>query len=230
MRLLNALKSDVKFQMRQGFYVIYIIITIFYMIALSWLPDHILKYAVAGVLYSDPSVLGLFFIGGIIMLEKVQGIIDYVIVTPLRIREYIFSKVISLAFLSVVAGCAISIVTYSHKVNWLVLIIGILLTSVLYTLLGILICTKCKSVNEFMVKMIPYMLIFTIPCLSLIGFKYSYVFTIFPSVATIRIVFGAYTGISTIEAIILIIYTLLIDILIFNKVQKVFEDKIVYGG
>ena len=65
MRLLNAIWSDIKFQIKQGFYLVYLIITIMYLIILSMLPENVLTIALPLVVFSDPSVLGLFFIGGI---------------------------------------------------------------------------------------------------------------------------------------------------------------------
>jgi fluoroquinolone transport system permease protein len=41
-----------------------------YLIILSFLPENIFSVALPLVVFSDPSVLGLFFIGGIILLEK----------------------------------------------------------------------------------------------------------------------------------------------------------------
>src|SRR5690554_5975368 len=97
MRLLHAVWADIRFQFKQGFYLVYVLITITYLIILSFLPEEILSVGLPLVIFSDPSVLGLFFIGGIIMLEKMQGILSVLVVSPLRTTEYILSKVISLA-------------------------------------------------------------------------------------------------------------------------------------
>jgi len=73
MRLRHAILADIRFQIKHGFYLVYVIITIMYLIILSFLPENILSVALPVVVFSDPSVLGLFFIGGIILLEKGQG-------------------------------------------------------------------------------------------------------------------------------------------------------------
>jgi fluoroquinolone transport system permease protein len=96
MRLLHALQADVRFQWKQGFYLVYILITIIYLIILSFLPENVLSIALPLVVFSDPSVLGLFFIGGIIMLEKAQGFCLFWWFHTLRTTEYVLSKVISL--------------------------------------------------------------------------------------------------------------------------------------
>lgn len=231
MRIAGALKTDFKFQVKQGFYVIYLFITIFYMIILSFLPKDYLKIILPILIFSDPSVVGFFFIGGIIMLEKLQGILSCIVVTPLRIKEYILSKVISLSILAVVAGSAIALVSgYEGQINFIILALGIFFISVFFVLVGIVVVVGCKTLNQYFVKMVPFMLFIALPCFSLIGFKFSYVFTIFPSVAGLRIIFGAFDYSNVMEIVILIGYLGLIDYILLNKVEKIFENKIVYGG
>lgn len=231
MRITGALKTDFKFQVKQGFYVIYLFLTIIYMVILSILPKAYLNIVLPILIFTDPSIVGFFFIGGIIMLEKLQGVINCLVVTPLRIKEYILSKVISLSILAVVAGVAITLTSgYKENINFIILGIGIFVVSVFFVLIGIIVVVGCKTLNQYIVKMIPFMLFFMLPCISLIGFKFSYVFTIFPSVAGLRIIFGAFNNGNILEILLLIGYVSIIDYLLLNKVEKIFENKIVYGG
>jgi fluoroquinolone transport system permease protein len=228
MRLLHAIWADIRFQMKQGFYLVYVLITIMYLIILSFLPKDVLSIALPLVVFSDPSVLGLFFIGGIIMLEKVQGVLSVVVVSPLRTIEYLLSKVVSLALISVLAAFAITGFSNYNDVSWLLLFLSTILTSGIFTLCGIMINAGCQTVNQYMIKTIPYMLLFVLPCFSLIGFPYSWVFTIIPSVAALRLMLGAYTGISFYEALALIIYLTGMNYLFLRWTIRVFENKIIY--
>jgi fluoroquinolone transport system permease protein len=228
MRLLHALRADISFQLKQGFYLVYLLITIIYLVILSFLPEKALSITLPLVVFSDPSVLGLFFIGGIIMLEKVQGILSVVVVSPLRTIEYILSKVISLTILSVLAALAITVFSQYGSVSWLLLIISTVLTSAVFTLCGIIINAGCHTVNQYMIKTIPYMLLFVLPCFSLIGFPYSWLFTIVPSVAALRLMMGAYTGIPVYEAIVLITYLAGIYYLLLRWTIRVIENKIIF--
>ncbi len=228
MRFLHAIWADIRFQMKQGFYLVYVLITIIYLILLSFLPEDVLAIALPLVVFSDPSVLGLFFIGGIIMLEKVQGVLSVLVVSPLRTIEYIMSKVVSLAFISVLAAFTITGFSNYDGVNWLLLFLSTVLTSSIFTLCGIMINAGCYTVNQYMIKTIPYMLLFVLPCFSLIGFPYSWVFTIVPSVAALRLMLGAYAGIPFFEAIVLIIYLIGVNYLFLRWTIRVFENEIIY--
>ncbi|EKD25777.1 MAG: ABC-2 type transporter [uncultured bacterium] len=228
MRLLHAVWADMRFQMKQGIYFVYVIITIMYLIILSFLPADILKIALPLVVFSDPSVLGLFFIGGIILLEKIQGVLMVVVVSPLKTIEYIFSKIISLAVVSVFAAFIITAFSNYESVNWLIFLISTLLTSGIFSLLGIMINAGCETVNQYILKTIPYMLLFVLPCFSLIEFPYSYLFTVVPSVAALRLMIGAYMGISWYEALGLIVYLCGVSYFLLRWTVRVFENKIVY--
>ncbi|HBE41636.1 MAG TPA: ABC transporter [Bacteroidales bacterium] len=228
MRFLHAIWVDIRFQLKQGFYLVYVLITIIYLILLSFLPEDVLSIALPLVVFSDPSVLGLFFIGGIIMLEKVQGVLSVLVVSPLRTIEYLLSKVVSLALVSVLAAFAITGFSNYSNVNWLLLFLSTVLTSGIFTLCGIMINAGCQTVNQYMIKTIPYMLLFVLPCVSLVGFPYSWVFTIVPSVAALRLMLGAYTGIPFYEAVALIIYLIGINYLFLRWTIRVFENEIIY--
>lgn len=228
MRLLHAIRADIRFQMKQGFYLVYVIITLLYLVILSFLPYELLSVALPLVVFSDPSVLGLFFIGGIILLEKVQGVLMVVVVSPLRTAEYILSKVISLAILSILAAFVISFFSNYEAINWLLLLLATILTSGIFTMSGIMINAGCETVNQYMLKTIPYMLLFVLPCFSLIGFPYSYLFTVVPSVAALRLMMGAYLGIAWFEAVALVVYLAGINYLFLRLTMRVFENKIVF--
>lgn len=228
MRQLNAIKADIRFQLKQGFYYVYVAITMMYLLVLSFLPEAVLPVVTPIIVFSDPSVLGLFFIGGIIMLEKLQGVMMVIVVTPLKTTEYILSKLISLALIAIAVGVAITVFSHNKGVNWVLLILSIALTSGIFTLCGIMISAGCQTVNQYMVKSIPYMFLFTLPCLSLIGFPYSWIFTVFPSVAALKLMMGAYSTIPVWEAVGLTLYLAGLNYLFYRFTIRVFESKIVY--
>ncbi len=231
MRLKGALITDFKFQFKQGFYVIYVLLTIMYMVILSLVPTNYKKLILPLVIYSDPAFVGLFFIGGIIMLERMQGVLNYLVITPLYIKEYLLSKILSLSSLAVIAGFAIAISSgYEGRINYMFLFIGIFLVSTFFILIGVIVVTTCHSLNQYIVNMIPAMLVLAIPCVSLIGTGYAYVWTIFPSVAGLRVLLSSFYQSSILEIMCLIGYLSLWNWLLFRKVIHIFTDKIVYGG
>jgi fluoroquinolone transport system permease protein len=221
-RFLNTLKSDITFQLRQGFYAIYVLVTLVYMVVMMKLPESIKAVAVSLTVFSDPSVLGFFFIGGLVMLEKDQGMFRYLTVTPLSPGEYLLSKAFSMALVAMMAGSTITLTTYSGHVNWFYLIPGILLTSLFFTLYGILPAAKSRTINQYFIRMVPYLLFMILPCFSAIGFPYDYLFNIFPSVAGLRLIMGAFTGLAPLEALLNLFILAVMNALILKNVIKTY--------
>jgi fluoroquinolone transport system permease protein len=227
LRILNALKADMLFQFKQGFYFVYLFLGVLYVIVCSQFSEAVVRFVLPIALYTDPSILGLFFIGGILLLEKEQGILALVYVTPLRTWEFILSKVISLGFVSLVASIGIALAAYKGPTNYFLLIFSVILTSWFYTLVGFIIATKSKSVNDFFVKIIPLMIVLILPCIPAIIFPNLFWLSIIPSVSSLRLVWGAYHGISLLEVMVSSAYLILIGVIFFRKTQTTFQNTMI---
>jgi len=193
MRFLNLLKTDLKFQYKQGFHGIYIGITLLYILILTLIPREWLPMVVPLLVFTDPSALGLFFIGGVAMLEKEQGIMDYIEVTPITFTEYVLSKVLTLSALATVVALIITIgAQMETTVNYWYLCMGVFFTSVFFIYVGLWIVIRCRNLNHYLMRMIPYLLVLGLPCVSILGFSYSWLLWIFPSVAGFNLIYGAF--------------------------------------
>ena len=230
MRIVNALKADVRFQIKQGFYLVYVLLTFIYMVILGKLPQEWKSTVIPLVLFSDPSMVGFFFIGALVMLEKVQGVIQYVVVTPLRSMEYLLAKVVSLTILAIAATVMITLATYGYDLNWFLLILAVTLISSFFVFYGFIVAVRCTTLNQYFIRMIPYLMLIILPCFSLIGFPYSWMFNIFPSVAGLKLVFGAFNGIDSLSASAYTVYLLAANLAIARYVEQVFDRMATEGA
>ena len=105
-RLAAALKSDILYQWRYGFYFIYMFMTAVFVAVIRLLPEGWRQTALILTLLSDPVLLGFFFIGGILQLERGEGLLDALFLSPLRPSEYLISKALSLALISAASSGA----------------------------------------------------------------------------------------------------------------------------
>lgn len=230
-RLKNALKTDLLFQYKEGFFAIYIAICLIYLVILAIIPSNYLSIVIPLVIFSDPAGIGLFFIGGIIMLEKKQGSIHYLIVTPLRTQEYIYSKLISFSLLASWVGIIITYFSnYNGVVNLPFLLLGTIATATFFTNIGIILSVKCSSLNQYFIKMVPWMILLMLPCLSLLQESYNHIFSLIPSVAGLRIIYGSFNHYTTTELFLLTCYLSVFNYFMLSKVNKIFDKSIVYGG
>lgn len=229
-RILQALKADLSFQFKQGFYTIYLTISVMYIAVLYCFPIELRRIIAPLCAYSDPAVVGMFFTGAQLMLEKSQGVLSCIAVTPLEPREYIGAKVLSFSIFGCVMALLIALATIGLDFNLFYYLTGIILTSAMFTGIGVIIGVKSRSMNELIVKLIPPLVIFTLPCLGMISFKYSQLLEIFPSLPALEIVFAAFNGLTPLKIVAYLFYVLLWDVWLFKRAVHSFESYAVMKG
>lgn len=190
MRILSAFKYDVKFQVRHGFYYAYLFVTVVYIAGLRLVPETYRTLATVLVIFTDPSVLGFFFIGGVLLLEKGQNTLESLFVTPLRVSEYIWSKVASLTMLSLLSSLAIAVFSLGTGVNIALLVLGVGLGSVFFTLLGFALASRARSLNQYFFYSIPTA-IFDLPLLKYLGLPDAWLYYLLPSQPELLLIEGA---------------------------------------
>ncbi|MEX1378016.1 MAG: ABC transporter permease [Eubacteriales bacterium] len=231
-RTLSCINADIKFQLKHGFYTVYIVLSMLYIIIMSFISQDALKYVLPILVYMDPAGLGLFFIGGMILMEKEQGILSLLYITPLKVNEYIVSKVTTLGLISALAGTAVSLASYRLQCNYFLLFAGTFLVSIFFTLLGIWIVSRTKTVNEYLVKMIPMIMVFIVPCLTLIpnNFVPGFVNTLslaVPSAGGLKLMFGAYDSIGMLDISVSFFGLIAVNGLLLKKVHKILMNKVI---
>lgn len=170
MRLKNLIIGDVCFQVKYGFYFVYVVLTIFYIALLFAFPAHWREKAVSIMIFSDPAAMGLFFMGAIVLLEKSQRVIDALTISPVKVLEYILSKVISLSFISVIVALVLALAAGGK--NLLLVLFGTIFTSVIFSLAGLIAATKTGSLNQFFMVIIPVEILCFVPAfLYLFGYE-----------------------------------------------------------
>lgn len=149
-RLINAILADLRYQWRYGFYLVYGFLVLGLAVILRLLPEGWQQTGLIVALLSDPAVLGLFFIGGILQLERREGLLDALFLSPLRPWEYIVSKAVSLGLLSTLAGGVIALGSGVAGVRYALLLPCLFFGSMFFTLVGIAISVNLKTMNAFL--------------------------------------------------------------------------------
>ncbi|WP_422658829.1 ABC transporter permease [Paenibacillus sp. EC2-1] len=196
MRLQAAFFYDVKLQFRHGFYYAYLIISTIYIMVLHALPQEFRQTADIILTFSDPGVLGFFFVGGLVLLEKGQNIHDNLFVTPYKPEEYILSKTLSLTALSILTCSVIHLSTFGFHTNLFLYLLGVAMTSFFFTLIGMGLSARCKTINQFFIKSMLYTSILILPLLETIGLWNSPLFYILPAKGSLLLIRSAFTNLS----------------------------------
>ncbi len=185
MRATAALRSDIRFQWRHGFYGAYLFVCTLYVLLLQFVPEEYQDRVAALLTFSDPSALGLLFAGGIILLERGQGIYDSLLTTPLRTAEYLIGKVASLAILSIGSAWLIHGLSAGVPEFPLRFTVGVGLTSALFTLLGIGVAVRSRSLNGFIMMTQLYAVVLVLPLLMVFKVWDSALLFVFPTMGSL---------------------------------------------
>lgn len=163
MRIMSQLRTDITFQMKHGFYLAYFIVSAIYIVFLAFIPSTWKETSAVLLIFSDCSFLGSFFIGGIILLEKDQGMIDQLMISPLKISEYILGKALSLSFLATLASLVILFTSFGPSLHYTPILIAVFGCSLFATFLGMMIAINVKSVNQYLLITPLFVPIFFLP-------------------------------------------------------------------
>ncbi len=153
MRLKGLFLSDMRFQAKYGFYFLYAFLTVIYIAVLLALPETWREKAAAILIFSDPAAMGLFFMGAIVLLEKSQHTPCALAVSPVRAGEYLAAKVGSLTVISLAVAAVLALAAGVGNLH--IVLPGTVLSSAVFSLLGMIAATKIASLNQFILWTIP---------------------------------------------------------------------------
>ena len=165
-RLISTMVCDVRLQVRNGFYYAAAFVAAFWTLALSRLPTDQLTVWMPVFILSNLLINTFYFMAGLVLLEKAEGTLMAQCVTPLRTWEYLVSKAVTLAFVSVCESLVIVILGYGATFGPMALLLGVIFSAVLFALAGFLVVIRYDSINEFLFPSFLFALLFVPPFLS----------------------------------------------------------------
>lgn len=224
------LRWDVRLQFRYGLYAIYAAITALYVVVLRSVPDSFSTSLLSFVLVADPAVLGFYFIAALVLVEKREGTLDALVVSPVGVDGYLLSKVASLTVLAV--GASILVVLFGHDGGFdpASLLAGILLTSVLFVLLGFVAVARFDSINRYFLSAAVYGAVLYAPLLGHFGAVESPLFYLFPIQPSLLLVHGAFVGVERWEVAYAVSYLATGSAGSYLLARRAFRERIVAGG
>ena len=127
------------------------------------LPENWKEKAAAILIFSDPASMGLFFMGAIVLLEKSQHTTCALAVSPVHATEYVIAKVSSLSAISLVVAAILALAADADNLH--IVLFGTFLSSVIFTLFGIIVATKIASLNQFILWTVPIEAVCFVPAI-----------------------------------------------------------------
>ena len=222
MRKINVIKGDIFFQWKYGFYFLYALVILVYMIIFSFFEGNVNNIIVSCCVYSDPAAMGMFFMGALILLEKSQHITNSIIISPVTPEEYILGKIVSFGFISEIVGLVL--VLQGHTDNYLLCMFGILFGSIIFSLCGVIVGTKVENLNQYIIGTVPFEIVGFAPVIAYrIGVMWdNQLMLIHPGCAAMRLIEGK-TDMLGLSLVSLFIWSVLLFFVADSCVKKMYR-------
>lgn len=203
-----SIVRDTRVQYRQGFYAAAFFVAAMFVIPLRWLDGESLIWLLPAFLFSNMQVNTYFFIAGLVLLEKGEGSLEALVVTPMRPREYLGSKVVTLGLLSAVEALIVVGFTHGSMVRWPLLLAGILLAASLFTLYGFIVAVRYDSINEYLFPSMLYSSILSLPLLDYFDLWHNPLLTAHPALSALVLIESGFREVSITRLILAVVYGL----------------------
>ncbi len=170
--LLRLVLWDVRVQSRERIYLFTGFTTAAFAVVVALLPENTPPTVVTAILLLDPAIVGLGFVGGLILLERSQHLPPALAVTPAAPADHVLAKLGTFAGLTVAGGLAIVIVAWWPTPSVALLLrmaLALTFTGVLAVLGGLVMVATANSLNHLIARAFPVSIIVDLPLLAQFG-------------------------------------------------------------
>ncbi len=193
-RLLSAVRWEVLVQFRQNIFYAAIFVAALWSAVLFQVPDTGIVPVLVSVLFLDLSIFGFFFMAALYYLEKGDRVLEGLVVTPLRVVEYLTAKIATLSALSVVVGAVVILLVYGLSIQWGWYVLAVVGMSVPISLLGFVLAARYNGINEFLVPGVFFLALMQIPLLGYLGIWENLLLYLIPSQPGMILLKAAFVG------------------------------------
>ncbi len=183
------LKKEIILQWRQGFWLVYFVFTAIYVTVLLSLPDKNRMLVSLILILSDTTMLGVIFIGALVLLEKQQLVIQSLFVTPLEPSHYIWSKTLSLSLIAISMSILVYLPVWHFSAYTLLLLATIAFTAGTFVL-GLGLAARIDTINQYFGLLMGVSMLLILPVLPYMLLEQHPVFLILPYVASLDLMLG----------------------------------------
>ena len=230
-QLLQQIKWQVRIFHRNNLITMIVGITAFYVVIIYSLKglENVDKFTTL-LIYNDPALVGFIFIGISIILEKDQGALPALFVTPLNQHVYLAARIITLSTLGSLGALAMVLAAKGTSFNFVHFSIGAFATCVFFCLMGIFIVSFTTELLQFLLRAVPLLIFMSLPLLNYFDLTDISILKLFPVQGGLNLMVNSYIELPNLWELIygyasIAIWTLLL----YLAVHRTFVSKVVKG-
>jgi fluoroquinolone transport system permease protein len=235
--MLTALRWDVVLQARNGFYWASGFLVVLISAPLLSLPNAARANAavwVPAILTINLQITTFFFVAGLLLLERDEGTLAALAVSPLSATGYLAIRTCTLTGLAAAETMAIVWIGFGASGSWWLLLTGIAALGVIYTGFGAAVAARYESVNALLLPASAFVTVLLLPLLAHFGLAPRALFLVHPLEPPLILLRAAYDVIDQTEIAFGIIGSLMWGALAFlwgrNRVRALMQNTRASGG
>lgn len=192
-RLLQTMRLDIILQARNYYYHISLGLVLFLGGTLGYFfTAEQLTYALPVAYLFGLGGATYIFLAALVLFEKQERTLTGLVLTPLRPREYINAKLITLTILGLCESVGILLVSYGWGVNWLWLMVGLVGMGLVYCLLGLVVAVRYDTINEFLMPTLLINIVLQLPFVAVLGWWFTPLFYLLPTYPPLLLLTAAF--------------------------------------
>lgn len=168
-QLLAAVGTDIRILLRTG-YIVATLVVLAILLVIAFQIDR-LDFAgfadiIAAIAITDLAVSCTFLVGLMLLLERNEGTIVALAATPMSRTAYLAAKTIAVSVISTAQMILLVLLVYDGALSLPFLFFGLFGIAIITTLLGVVIATPFDTLYRFLLPMIGWSFLLSIPAYS----------------------------------------------------------------
>ena len=146
------------------------------------------------LIYNDPAIIGLFFVGLSVIMEKNDEVLPALFVTPVSHHVYVISRVISLSVLGWACAAGMTFAMLGPEIGWFHFSMGVFGTCLIFSMAGIFVVSYTTEFLNFMLRAMPVMLLLSLPLFNYFGVTDIFLFDFTPVNGALDLIIHSFEG------------------------------------
>ncbi len=210
-RLTSTLRLDSQLQARHQVYLIIGVAAFAFAFAFDALltPEQLHFFMPVLIMYGV-SMTTVFLVGVLLLIERNQGTLSVVMVSPLRPSEYLASKLITLTVLALVESAIMAVVAYGFGFSFGWFVLAVVMRASTGVAVGVAVGVRYRSITRFLVPAIGLSLAFDVPNIWYFELWPSPLFYLWPSMPPLLLAKAAFLEVEAMQLVYAFLYGALV--------------------
>lgn len=180
------------------------------------------------LIYNDPAVIGLFFVGLSIIIDKNQQVLSALFVTPVNLHVFLITRVLALSIIGWLCGLGMGFAALGWSFHIFHFSMGVFGTCLMFSLIGVFLVSFTDEFLMFMLKSIPILIVMSFPLFNYFELTDLRIFYLFPAQGCLNLMTNSYADTPVIYELIYGYGSLVVWVLIFYFLAyRIFKSKVV---